>query len=63
MRYFLEGVGSLFDIFPEPPENPIKNKPDSQRMKSDWEKIGKDMYKAMESLTNGRESKSKRNNK
>lgn len=54
-RNFLDGAASIFSIFPSEPAKGIPSfqemfpKSDEEALRSDWEKIGQDMQKAIES--------------
>ena len=45
IRSFLKGVGSGFDLFSPPKPYPFKS--DAEAIRSDWEAVGQDMWKAI----------------
>lgn len=50
-KNFLKGIGNTaFDIGSSNIRNPIRGSSDSQRLKSDWCKIGNDMKKVMSNV-------------
>lgn len=52
VKKLLKGAGSILDIMPTPPRNPIANKSDAERLKSDWRVVGDDLRKSMEIIDN-----------
>ena len=49
MKDFLRGVGSVINLFPLERKGPsISDRSDIDAIKSDWEKVGKDMRFAIE---------------
>ena len=59
---FLTGFESIYNLFPESLDFSFhENKTNEEKLRGDWENVGKDMYKAMEICQNGSHIKTANN--
>lgn len=49
---FLKGMGSILDVFPKPPKNPIEKKSVNELIRRDWEAVGKELKNSMDEVGN-----------
>lgn len=54
-RNFICGMGSILDIFPAPVD--IDNRSDVEKLRADFEKIGKELTIVMEQVASGEREK------
>ncbi len=47
---YIDGLGTLLDIYPDTDYNQYVSESDSEQMRNDWEKIGNDFKVAVEKL-------------
>lgn len=47
---FIKGMGSILDLFPCAPKNPVEGKSISELIRNDWEKVGNEMKDVMKQI-------------